>query len=380
MVYLHKILVLKMKKSYILLLALIILPFCASAQEQTVKEADVIRFDRKVHDFGDVLIAEGPVKCTFTFTNVSDKPIVINNVISSCGCTTPEWTKSPVKAGADGTISAVYSNDQGPYPFDKTLTVYLSSAYGPVDRPVVLRLRGVSHEQKKDLDELFADRIGSLGIRKTSVSIGYIDQGTVKSDFMQVANMSRSELTVEGAGLAPGISIEVFPNPIPARSMARLTYTVDTKVLKDAWGKQSWKVGFKGNGRTYDGSLTVTGIIKEGFDSLTKEQIANAAVPVIDKSYFEFGEVKKGASFDASYVIKNKGKSPLVIHHIDGQGGAKVVSPVPVTIAPGGKATVKVKFDTSKLDYQGEVIEILTLITNSPSKPIVNLFVTGYVK
>ena len=54
---------LKMKKSYILLLALFILPFCASAQEQTVKEADVIRFDKKVHDFGDVLpwrVLQGP--------------------------------------------------------------------------------------------------------------------------------------------------------------------------------------------------------------------------------------------------------------------------------------------------------------------------------
>lgn len=369
-----------MKKSYLLLLVLSLLSISAFGQDQLVKEADVIKFDKKVHDFGDVLIAEGPVKCTFTFTNISGKPIVINNVISSCGCTTTEWTKEPVKAGADGRISAVYSNDQGPYPFDKTLTVYISSAYGPVDRPVVLRLRGVSHEQKKDLDELFPDKIGNLGIRKTNVSIGYIDQGTIKSDFMQVANMSRSEMKVEGAGLVPGVSIEVFPNPIPARSMARLTYTVDTKALGNTWGKQSWKIGFNENGKNCNGTLTVTGIIKESFDGMTKEQISNAAVPVIDKSYHEFGEVKKGASFDASYVIKNKGKSPLIIHQIDGQSGARVTTPVPVTIAPGGKATVKVKFDTAKLDYHGEVIEILTLITNSPSKPIVNLFITGYVK
>ena len=129
---------LKMKKSYILLLALFILPFCASAQEQTVKEADVIRFDKKVHDFGDVLIAEGPVKCTFTFTNISDKPIVINNVISSCGCTTPSWTKEPIMPGKTGTIKVHYNtNNIGG--FTKTITVTSNA----VDNPrVVLKIKG----------------------------------------------------------------------------------------------------------------------------------------------------------------------------------------------------------------------------------------------
>ncbi len=53
---------------------------------------------------------------------------------------------------------------------------------------------------------------------------------------------------------------------------------------------------------------------------------------------------------------------------------------LPLTVKPGGKAEVKVRFDTSTLDYTGEVIEILTVITNAPSKPVLNLFITGNVK
>ena len=62
-------------------------------------ESKVISFDKKIHDFGDVIISDGPVKCTFTFTNISDSPIVVHNIISSCGCATPQWTRSPVKPG-----------------------------------------------------------------------------------------------------------------------------------------------------------------------------------------------------------------------------------------------------------------------------------------
>ena len=209
------------------------------AQDTFYKEADVIRFDKKVHDFGDVMIAEGPVSCIFTFTNIGQQPIVVHNVISSCGCTTPEWTKEPVRPGATGTIQATFSNDQGPYPFDKTLTVYVGVGNTSLDRPVVLRLRGVSHEKKKNLDELFTTKIGSLGLRKTEVSIGYIDQGVVKSDQMQVANLSKSDLTVEPATIAPGLTITVTPNPIPARSMARLNYSVNPAEMGGTfWGKQ----------------------------------------------------------------------------------------------------------------------------------------------
>lgn len=346
------------------------------------KEADVIRFDKKVHDFGDVMIAEGPVSCIFTFTNIGKEPIVIHNVISSCGCTTPDWTREPVRPGATGTIQATFSNDQGPYPFDKTLTVYVGVGRSSLDRPVVLRLRGVSHEKKKDLDELFTVKIGSLGLRKTEVSIGYIDQGVVKSDQMQIANLSKSELTVETATVSPGLTLTVTPNPIPARSMARLSYAVNPAEMgRTAWGKQRYEATFRLNGREMTDKMTITGVIKDNFEKMSKSDIERAGIPVIDRSYFEFGEVKKGAAVTAAYSIRNKGKNPLVIHQIEGQdGAATVLTKMPLAIKPGGKADVKVRLDTASLEYTGEVIEVLTVITDAPSKPILNLFITGNVQ
>lgn len=372
-----------MKRTIILLSILLLACPVLSAQDVTYyKEADVIRFDKKVHDFGDVLIAEGPVSCIFTFTNIGTQPIVVQNVISSCGCTTPEWTREPVRPGATGTIQATFSNDQGPFPFDKTLTVYVGVGSTSLERPVLLRLRGVSHEQKKDLDELFTVKIGPLGLRKVETSIGYVDQGVVKSDQMQVANLSRKDLDVEPVAVTPGLTVTVTPNPIPARSMARLTYAVNPAEMGGtAWGRRNFTASFRLNGKDYADKLTISSVIKDNFDSLTREQVADAGVPVIERSYFEFGQVKKGAAVTATYTVKNKGKSPLVIHHIDGQAGASTVqTQLPLTVKPGGKAELKVKYDTSAVEYTGEVIEVLTVITNAPSKPIFNLFITGNVK
>ena len=59
----------------------------------------VVRLDKIVHDFGDILVTDGPVSATFTATNIGDKPLVIYSVVSSCGCTDVEWTRQPLKPG-----------------------------------------------------------------------------------------------------------------------------------------------------------------------------------------------------------------------------------------------------------------------------------------
>ena len=80
----------------------------------------------------------------------------------------------------------------------------------------------------------------------------------------------------------------------------------------------------------------------------------------------------------ARYTVINKGKTPLVIHTVDGkEKGVRVATKMPLTIAAGKSAVIKVNFDST--GYSGEMLEVLTMITNSPSKPIVNLFLTGNV-
>lgn len=96
-------------------------------------------FDRTVHDFGTVDRSDGPQSCVFTVTNTSQEPLTILSVITSCGCTGVRWTRKTLEQGEKGTIEATYSNEDGPYPFDKTLTVYLSD----IKKPVILHLRGV---------------------------------------------------------------------------------------------------------------------------------------------------------------------------------------------------------------------------------------------
>lgn len=86
------------------------------------KNKGEMKFEKELHDFGTVI--EG-VNATyeFVFTNTGKEPIIISNVAASCGCTTPSWTKEPVKPGQKGSIKAVYSSQNRLGPFNKQITV-----------------------------------------------------------------------------------------------------------------------------------------------------------------------------------------------------------------------------------------------------------------
>lgn len=82
-----------------------------------------IKFDKLTQDLGT--FPENKVqKTTFTFTNVGDQPLVINQAIASCGCTVPEYTKTPIAPGEKGEIKVTY-NGKGKFAtkFKKTITV-----------------------------------------------------------------------------------------------------------------------------------------------------------------------------------------------------------------------------------------------------------------
>jgi hypothetical protein len=95
-----------------------------------------IKFEKETHDFG--AIPQGtPATYTFTFENTGKTPLIITNASASCGCTTPDWSKEPIKPGKKGFVKATY-NAAAPGPFTKSVTV-MSNA---TNSTIILYLKG----------------------------------------------------------------------------------------------------------------------------------------------------------------------------------------------------------------------------------------------
>ncbi|MDR3268890.1 MAG: DUF1573 domain-containing protein [Tannerella sp.] len=116
-----------MKRILFVLMAILLTTGMITAQQ---KEASITVTDSATYDFGDINEADGPVSHEFTILNNGEMPLVVTNVVASCGCTTPEWTKEPIAPGKTGIIKATYDPSGRPNRFTKTINVYSNGKAG----------------------------------------------------------------------------------------------------------------------------------------------------------------------------------------------------------------------------------------------------------
>jgi hypothetical protein len=79
----------------------------ASATFQT---GPVLEWESSAYDFGDIVQGE-KIEHTFRFTNTGNQPLIITNVTTQCGCTTPKgWPRDPVLPGEKGEITVAFNS------------------------------------------------------------------------------------------------------------------------------------------------------------------------------------------------------------------------------------------------------------------------------
>lgn len=102
----------------------------AEEQRKMVKEEEklaatltTMTFNKELHDFGNVE-AETDVFTTFEVTNTGDRPLIIEHVSASCGCTTPKKPEKPIPPGATDVIEVKFKSKPGQLnEINKTVTV-----------------------------------------------------------------------------------------------------------------------------------------------------------------------------------------------------------------------------------------------------------------
>ena len=76
---------------------------------------------------------------SFEFTNTGDAPLIITNVLSTCGCTVPTKPNAPIMPVKTGIIEVKYSMIPGP--IRKTITVE-SNAVNYEGGRIPLKIKG----------------------------------------------------------------------------------------------------------------------------------------------------------------------------------------------------------------------------------------------
>ncbi|MCF0174097.1 MAG: DUF1573 domain-containing protein [Bacteroidales bacterium] len=351
------------------------------AAAQTVIE-NKLSFDSTVYNFGDIISGTGEVSCTFTFKNISDKPVAVYTVNSSCGCTIPSWSKDPILPGKTGQIKAVYKNDEGPVTFDKILSCYISG----LDKPVKLHVKGTCYSKAVSLEDRYpilikgTDGKTVAGFKKDAFTLGTVALGKEAQEEIEVANPGRKTVKIAFENVSEGLVIE----PVEVASGKVAVVSVVQKPVEGLWGSNTYyatPVVLDSKGKTISKGtpLSFTFFTIEDFSDYTTAQKVQAPKPMFDKSTVFAGNLKSSSKpVDVVFKFTNSSNKPLVIHKVDCPEGV-VCKSFPAETKGSGKGTMTFTFDPSKAG-EGEVSLMISLTTNSPSRPVVNLFIAAIIK
>lgn len=104
-------------------------------KEGTDKSVTTVSIDRAEKNFGNILLNEKR-EHVFKLVNTGNKPLVVYDVVTSCGCTKAEYSKEPVRPGDALDLKVIYdAEDKGR--FRKSLRVYCNVEDSPLNLTVV---------------------------------------------------------------------------------------------------------------------------------------------------------------------------------------------------------------------------------------------------
>ncbi len=127
-------------------------------------------------------------------------------------------------------------------------------------------------------------------------------------------------------------------------------------------------------------SLAVAGVVIAN-ETTPKAEPAKAGVvagprPVLEipKMRHDFGEVYEQPSFEAVFVVKNRGKADLVISEVKPGCGCTVAN-FDKVIAPGQEGKISLVLDGTRV--HGDFSKTAQVLTNDPDHPEVTLTIAG---
>ncbi len=335
-----------------------------------------LQFEHDVHDFGTIAEVDGKVGCTFTAVNRGKKPVVILEVIASCGCTVPEFSRKPILPGDSAAIRVTYDPTNRPGAFDKELAVYSS------DREAIatLAIRGTVTPRPKRIDELYPFEAGE-GVRLNSVmcSLRYIYMGTPVQGNVEFVNTSPHPVTLRllprtQSGLLRTDATE-WHLAAGERGAANFLYQIPLSAPR--YGTITDTFAVEVDGRSNGLIVTVTGI---GIDDPSLLRNRPRPRSRLSVRTLQFGTLRASAApVTRRVTLYNDGEAPLLVRAVEnGEQLLHTLRPG-AEIAPHDSLSVAVTLRPADLGY-GPVIRRLTLITNDPERPMRQLRVTAIVE
>lgn len=344
---------------------------------QALQAQPKITFKQDKQELGYILWRQ-PVTVNYEFTNTGDKPLVISNVTTSCGCATATWTREPVPAGGKGVVTAVFDAEAIGH-FYKEVGVYCNAS----SLPIYLEFNGEVTADAKNYSFTHPYGFGAIRLDKEEISFDDVNKGDRPVFEIMVANSSSKAYEPVLMHLPPYLSAVAEPAILGKGKNGKITVTLDTdKLPKLGITRASVYLSrFPGDKVGSDNEIPVSVALLPDFSNVSELEKKNPPVIALSTNGKElvFEPLESQQKKSQTIVITNKGKSNLVIQDMQVFSIALAVKLSKRTLKPGESTKMKVTVLAENLSRVKGTPRIL-MITNDPHHPKVSIPVKATLK
>jgi len=331
-------------------------------------------FDKKIHEFG-VVLWKHPATATFTIKNDGNKPLVISNVTTSCGCTVADWTKEPIAPGATGVVTSTFDAKALGH-FYKDVGVYCNAS----DRPIYLMLSGEVSADPKNYTLTHPYGIGAIRLNKESIEFDDANKGDKPTLEILVANTSNEVYTPVLMHLPPYLEAVAVPERIGKKGTGKIKVTLDTDKLPK-FGLTTATVylsRFPGDKVGEENAIPVSAVLLPDFSHISQHQRLNPPAVELSATELTFPALLEKEKKSQNIIVKNVGKSDLEITDLQVFNSALGVQLKKRVLKPGASTKMKITAYGKYLKKMKGTPRVL-MITNDPNRPkiIVKVNVTA---
>ena len=367
-------------RRHILLTLLALCAFATAAQAQLV-------FTPDTWDFGTIRETDGRVSHTFTGENRGNTPVVILDVVTTCGCTVPQFTKRPIRPGEKTTVKVTFDPANRPGAFTKELGVYSSERKKvatltkrkpePIPEPAEPMKRP---EEMKSTEELYpVDAGGGLRLSTTLNAFSYIRPGQQVQSAIGYANTSGKTIRLELRPLeSSGLLTVTAPREIAPGEQGSINVAYLIPETDPRYGTLRDALEVRVDGRTNGTAIVTHGIGIDRAEAGTGGQ--NAPKAQIIENIIKFGPVKHGAPRqERTFTLSNTGSAELVVRAVETNGRIATTLVPGQRIPAGSSFTARVSVDPGEQDF-GVLTDFVMIVTNDPLRPMRRLRVTAIIE
>ena len=318
-------------------------------------------FTSENFDFGTISETDSSVVCEFEFYNRSSKLLIVNRVVSSCGCVEVDFQSKPLRMGESGSVKVRFKPKGQSGRFYKPIYVYHNLS----KKPMELIIRGVVASNLSP-EYLYPYKLyGQIRANAQALNLGYAAHGRFAVGKIKLYNSGNKSVRIETMEPeSPNIKLQLTSNKIDSgqRVSLNVIYEAADSTL---WGTVNHTVRMKiGDAEIL---LPVSVVVVEDFSLESDNQDGTASKLYIDQQLFHLGEVESGSVKNVAVRLKNDGAKELIIRKINASCELLSASVAMDTLAPKQKSELTISVKCVEIGRLNEYIE---LITNDSEQPM----------